>query len=104
MNFIIVDPFTRIISREEVGTATLPIIYKLIGCDCIAGYPFPASDHHFYCDDIGRFHNPPLPQFWLERYPDPVCGRILIFRITGDGKEISPSLTVDEVYVLVDFI
>lgn len=108
MNVIIVDTPVQKISRADVGpTLTLPVIYKLIGCDCLAGYKLygnGAKGHMFYCDDEALFKKPRPPAFLLEGYNDPVHGRILIFKTTGDGKEASPTISIEEVFSLVFFL
>lgn len=107
MNIILVDTPVRVIATVDVGPElTLPVIHKLIGCDCIAGYALlgPWKGHMFYCDDEALFRSPLPPFFWLAGYPDPVYGRIIVFAVgRGDGVEASPTVSVDDVAALIRF-
>src|SRR4029077_5634449 len=103
MNIILVDPYAKKITCEDLGPKlTLPVAYALIGCDCVAAYKLYNVKHHgFYCDDEALYKKPLPPAFLLDCYPEPVYGRILIFGTDGGKYEVSPTITVEDVFAMV---
>jgi hypothetical protein len=101
----LINPETKTIEAVSIDASKehLPQIYAHLGCNLVTTAPLAGSDT-VYVDDEGLIKGPVYQFFGLQGYSQPLAGRGLVVGSDGDGNDVAPALSLDEVKGRLFFI
>jgi hypothetical protein len=107
MKGILIDPIAKVVSDIEVGppstVETLHEVYRVMECDMIQ--PIYFAHDVLYADEEGLMKKDPGPFFGIEDYPQPLCGRCLLFGYdAGSMEDTDVNMTREEVEKIVTWL
>lgn len=102
MKAILIDPFDRNITEVEYS-GDFKEIYQHIDCQLFDVVRIDRTNSIFV-DDEGLISGKAQAFFKIDGYPEPLAGKGLMLGADDEGESISPSLTLNEVRGMVDFV
>lgn len=100
----LIDPFAKTVTETSLDRRLgLKDIYRLMECSTIDAVRFHDRSDVIYVDDNGLYADDQR-FFKVEGYPQPLAGKALYVGTTEEGEDCAPTLTLDQVQYMIEFM
>lgn len=100
----LIDPFAKTVTETSLDRRLgLKDIYRLMECSTIDAVRFRDRSDVIYVDDNGLYADDQR-FFKVEGYPQPLTGKALYVGTTEEGEDCAPTLTLEQVQYMIEFM